>query len=489
MALDLNYTSADFGLAFQHHVLAVFLTHAAAMRRFRSIFDPLLFEDPIDQRIGECLQSVYDEAKAIPTRATLEQVIRTSTKDKALRAECIERAAKYYKRRSEDAEFVLNRVREFSKVRAVANAVITSARDVESNHLPNILPRMRAALSVGDDLSDTGVDYLRNLPRRNALRKQGKLQPPTISTGFPHFDFVLRGGCSKGQLVFAIASAKKGKSIFLLNLALGAVRAGQRVLYVSLELNDEDVQTRMDMRLAGPRKHVLAKDDPDAFAAYITNRAKTTFTGALHVKYYPAKTVTCAKLTALMDALRAEGANVDVLVVDHADLMVAEDVSRQASRSEKEGQAYLELKALAQTQDVLVYTACQANKGAAGKDSVEAVDAAWSYEKIAHCDLAVSINQTRDEAKEKLARISIVAARRHESNVNVEIRFDPSCYYMSSTRLYDGFMSRIPTSFDKDMGGGERAGFRTVSKLKEKLQESADKKRRDERPPKTKGRK
>lgn len=69
---------------------------------------------------------------------------------------------------------------------------------------------------------------------------------PTIPTGFPKLDYLLRGGMAKGQVTSVMARTSVGKSAFVLNVAVDvAVRQRIPVLFLSLEMSARQLYERM----------------------------------------------------------------------------------------------------------------------------------------------------------------------------------------------------------------------------------------------------
>lgn len=281
----------------------------------------------------------------------------------------------------------------------------------------------------------------------------------------------------------SVFTHNSGKSRTLLNFGLGATSAGYRVLYLTLELasneKDDDIGERLQLRIAGPRKCELAYTDPDAFCKVVASKAPLYMQGDFISKQYPAKTLTGAKVKTLLQAFRANGEPVDVLIIDHADLMAPDDIGKNASRTEKEGQVFLDIKNVTQEEDVLCYSATQAKGSSRGKEEGDAGDVGWSSDKINHCDLALMLNQTRAEAKEKRGRLSVIASRRHIGDVHIDVRIEPQAFFMESVGLYDAYMDRIATPYDSDKDDGsdrKRLAVKLKTGIVEKQKKDREKK-------------
>lgn len=86
---------------------------------------------------------------------------------------------------------------------------------------------------------------------RIAQLEKSKLRPiDAVQTPWPSWNHACCGaggrhGLARGWHVIAAAKTGNGKSILALNMALSAMRAGERVCFVSLEMGQEEVETRM----------------------------------------------------------------------------------------------------------------------------------------------------------------------------------------------------------------------------------------------------
>lgn len=65
------------------------------------------------------------------------------------------------------------------------------------------------------------------------------------STGYPFLDLCLKGGYFPGILVCFVGAPKSGKSLWLQNLCAASVKHGENNAYISLELPEEMIHTRI----------------------------------------------------------------------------------------------------------------------------------------------------------------------------------------------------------------------------------------------------
>ena len=143
---------------------------------------------------------------------------------------------------------------------------------------------------------------------------------PKISTGIQSLDFLLGGGYVDKSLNIVMASTGGGKTSFMINLALNAVKAGYRVLYLSLEITEIDILQRMYGHIAGVHPMRLKSINSEIFS-----QKKAKFFGGLGgdivVKDYPAGTLKASNILSKLKLEAAAGFYYDMVIVDYLGLM------------------------------------------------------------------------------------------------------------------------------------------------------------------------
>lgn len=438
-----NGYEGTFSLQFQRQLLAVFCRDPKFLSRFRSVVQPGYFTNPVDRAICTALLSGYDTQRTVPTRRTLAQLAADTSRDTELKEAVQKRVDGLYKIDISDAALVEEKALEFGRTQALALAVVASAKDIMKGKMDGVGNRIKLAQQVGQDITDIGHNYVKTLERRMKLRRRGKLTPPSIPTGFTHLDYVLEGGGRRGELIFILAAPKGGKSTGLLNVARGSVQAGFNTVYLSFELTVPALEDRFDRMLVGPKYPNLHREDPDRFTQLLQKRVPMFVRGNL-IFHKMKKKSTPNQVANYLDMLRAEGIKVDTLIIDHADHMWPDYDPRIRfdSPTQRQSEVYIAIKAMAEEQDVLLYTASQSNRGGTMQETLTMNDVSWSLDKFAECDFGIGLNQTPEERREGKARIGLIACRRVESDVQIAIAYDKRTYHMVSEGLYTSDMKR-----------------------------------------------
>jgi replicative DNA helicase len=145
-------------------------------------------------------------------------------------------------------------------------------------------------------------------------------------------------------------------------------------------------------------------------------RYKTMYgSNRFRVKAYPRFSANVGDLERDLDMLyRDDSFAPDVIVVDYADILKPED-SRQIGRDRLD-ETWKSLARMAGQRHCLVITASQSNRGSIYKKRVEQDDTAEDIRKLAHVDVMLSLNQTKEEKLNGIMRIGILAHRHRDFN-------------------------------------------------------------------------
>jgi len=242
----------------------------------------------------------------------------------------------------------------------------------------------------------------------------------TISTGYPSFDTMLneqKGWMRKG-LYSVMGLSGYGKSIFLTNFARSSFQNNQKVLYISTEMTEPEINER--------------------FFKSLTN--KTTFQEAfLHIQKYKLKyegsfqvikidpyDATVNDIQNIIDKVEVKP---DILYIDYADELLP-DV-KVNSEYDAQGNVYSRLKKLANENNIPVITATQTNRTAEAENGgtktyVGFGAIADSSKKIRLVDGLFSIIQQNGDREENKIYLQIVKNRKSKSGEMLEFNIDYS---------------------------------------------------------------
>lgn len=421
----------DFDEEFQSKIVALALRDPTFTARTEGLLRPDYLTSAGDAALLDIINGHYAKFKVPPDKAGLGVLLKEAIVAKKIRGDLVEdvkdAVRRAYGADLSGAAFVLEKVSEFARERAVENAMIEAVGLLEKRKFADIEKAMRAALLVGaaDDSGD--YDYFEQIEGRTETRvalAAGTAAFEGITTGCEELDNVLyHRGWGKKELSLLMAPAKGGKSMGLGEFAVSASLSPKKhnVLYVTLEVAAKIIADRMDANVSDTAIKLL-KDHPHSVKGAIDKaRARG---GILKIREYPTGTFKPSQLRRLLENYRAKGIVFDLVVVDYADIMAPEfrtdnDIANFRS-------IYVDLRAIAGEYNVALLTATQTNREGAKKTTSSMTDVAEDFNKIRIADIVISINATQEERDSGEARLFFAASRNTEDGFTLRIQQDRS---------------------------------------------------------------
>ena len=250
-----------------------------------------------------------------------------------------------------DSKYIKDTSLEFckkEKQKLKGRPMLKSVELLQNSSFDEIARTINDALILGSD-NDFGYDYFKDFE----ARFQFKARNPT-ATGWKEMDDICKGGLGKGELGVVIAPTGAGKSMALVHIGAQAVKAGKTVVYYTLELQDTVVGGRFDSCLTG-----LPLNELIPLKEQIYEMVKDV-PGQLIIKEYPTRSASTNTIKAHLEKLRNRGVEVDMVLVDYADLLRPASVQRER-RHELEN-TYEDLRGMAQEFKMCLWTASQTNR-------------------------------------------------------------------------------------------------------------------------------
>lgn len=424
-------TTVTFGNDFKDKALALNLRDRNFCERVDGLIKPEFFDSELDRYILGLVHKHYTKYRINPSPVALSQLLKEDEASGVLRKEVAgpvkSKIKELYKADISDREFIIDKVAEFVRRQATVAATMQAADIIDANgDLNSILPLFQKAIDVGTSDLQSAYEYTDDdaIKQRIAIRrarKDGTMAYNSVSTGFKEFDETLyRKGFGKGELTLYMGASKAGKSIALLDHALRAAEKGHKVLFVTLEVSTEIQIDRMDANISG-----VKMDNLDVELDKVEDRVSkwTKRAGILKMHEFPAGTFGVSHLRRLMKKYQALGIQFDFVVVDYTDIMLPETTATEGTDRSK--QVLVDIRALAQTENVAILSATQTNRTGASVEVVEAIHVAEDYNKIRIADLVISINCNEVERETGEARL-YYAASRNQRPVTITVKRDMS---------------------------------------------------------------
>lgn len=407
-----------FNEDFKNKVLALQLRDDNFCQRTDGLVQPSFFESEIDRYISSVAANHYLKYSTVPSPVAVAQTFKEDQAKGVVRKEFVSsissKIKELYKTELSDREFVVEKIADFARTTATEKAVLQAAEILDTGgDISSIMGVIQKALDVGSTDLATAVDFKEGIEKRSEIRKarlKGEIAYNSVTTGFKDFDNILyRRGWGKGELTLYMAPSKGGKSVALIDHALRAVEKGNNVLLISLEVSTEIQTDRMDSNISGVKMGELS-----IYIDKVGDRVAKWRDRAANLKCheYPSGTYKVSDLRRLIKKYQATGITFDLIVIDYADIMLSE--SRSNESIDKSKQVLIDLRALAQAENVAILSATQTNRAGAtvGPTAVISdIHVAEDYNKIRIADLVISINCNDIERDSGEARLFFAASR------------------------------------------------------------------------------
>ncbi len=181
-----------------------------------------------------------------------------------------------------------------------------------------------------------------------------------LPSTFRNFNAVVRGGLRPGELAVFMAPTNRGKTHTLVNFGRSLHTMGHTVVHYSLEMSEDDVMDRYIASMTQTQLADLASPTYFKELVGLLHNYRVFTDKKLHIKFYPAHTVSVKDIAAHLNLLIEAGTKPDVVIIDYIDLLKATK-DRKEKRFEL-GDLYVEVRALGHAFNVPIITASQTNR-------------------------------------------------------------------------------------------------------------------------------
>ena len=290
----------NYNFDIQKLYLEMFLSDAETFVRCQNIFDPLNFDQRL-QNIATFINKYVDEYKVMPEA----NIVNASTGSDLNPVQLPK----------ENYEWLMDEFENFSRHKGLERAIIESSDLLEAGDYGPVEKLIKDAIQISLN-KDMGTDYFEDPRARLTKLKDGNGQ---ISTGWPSIDKKLYGGFNRGELNIFCAGSGGGKSLFLANLGCNWALQGLNVLYLTFELAEGLVSMRLDSMMTGisTREVFRSIDEVELKVKMLGKKA-----GHLQVKYMPSGK-NCNDIRAYLKEYQVKkGCKPDVILIDYLDLMM-----------------------------------------------------------------------------------------------------------------------------------------------------------------------
>ena len=372
--------------------------------------------------------------------------------------------------KADNADWLLEETEKYFQDRAIYNAIMDSIQIIENKKkdigrgaIPELLTK---ALSVSFD-TNIGHDFTENASDRYDYYHRKEAQLPF---DLELFNAVTAGGLKRKTFNVLMAATGIGKSLFMCHFSAANLTMGKNVLYITMEMSEEEVAKRVDCNLMNISMNDLADLPKDAYMKKMKNLSEKVM-GKLIVKEYPTSSAGSAHFRHLLNELKLKKNFVpDVIYIDYLNICSSSRVKMGGSTN---SYTYIkaiaeELRALAVEFNVPIISATQYNRDGYGNSDVDLTNTSESMGITHTADLILALISTEELESNKQIMIKQLKNRHNDLSLHRRFVIGIERAKMKLFDLDNSHQENIHESgFTKQSADGPKPdGKRDFSKLK-----------------------
>lgn len=314
---------------------------------------------------------------------------------------------------------LIKEVEAYCQNRALELAILDSVEIIQNKKEAKgkIEDKIKEALAVCFDVR-VGHDYFHDTAQRLKWYFDNE---EVIPLDIECLNAAMGGGLRRQAIAVYMAPPKRGKSLFLVHSAASLVRSGNNVLYLTCELSEKMISKRIDANLLDiPMNELNPTLNKDKFK----NKFKELYTkthGDFIVKSVPSGTLTSNHVRSLLRELRnKKGFIPDVVIIDYINICASSTLNSSLAGNTNLyiGKIVIEMRAVAQEENIAMLSAVQNNRGSVKKTTdVGMDDLADAFSIAMNVDFGATIIQT-DELRSMNKFLLKVVLTRWDENSN-----------------------------------------------------------------------
>ena len=380
------------------------------------------FQDKAERTVFNIVSKFLLKYNSIPTK---DAVLISLGDDKTLGdsefKKCVSISDEMYKEgEKSDTEWLVEHTEKFCKEKAIYNGIMASIGIIEGKdkeQTQNAIPEiMSKALSVSFD-TRVGHDFFEDVDERYEYYHRVEERVPF---DLEMFNLITGGGVRKKTLNVVMAASGVGKSAFLCHHAAACLTQNLNVLYITLEMSEEEIAKRIDANLLDTDIHVLEKM-PLAMYENKVNNLKKTCHGKLIIKEYPTAAANVTHFRNLMEELKIKKKfKPDIIIVDYLNIC---SCARFKMGNGMNSYTYVkgiaeELRGLAKQFNVPLWSATQVNREGAKSSDMEMTDTSESFGLPQTTDFFIALIETEELAQNGQLMVKQLKNRGNDTTKN-----------------------------------------------------------------------
>lgn len=377
------------------------------------------FEEKVEKAIFRYIANFINEYNTLPTENVIEY---EASKDTSLNEDDLKDLIRLWEdiqqEFSEDVTtgWLINITEEWCKERAIYLAVsesISIITDEKKSKGKGAIPELlKDALSVSFD-TNIGHDFSDDAEARfEYYHKKEKRLPFDIEL----LNKITKGGVTPGTLNILLGSTNSGKTLFLSNFAASYLQQGFNVLYITLEISEEEIAKRIDSNLMNIAMGDIYSLSREEYLKKIEKIRKKTI-GKLIIKQYPTGAGNTILFRSLLNELHLKKNFVpDVILIDYLTICSSSRIRTSENSYSFYKSVAEEVRGLAVDLKIPIWSVIQTNRGAQGASDMELSDVAESHAISMTADFMLAIITTPEFIEEQKVMLKQLKSRYADPN-------------------------------------------------------------------------
>lgn len=299
-----------------------------------------------------------------------------------------------------ESSWLIDKAERFCKDRALHNAVMRAIsvfegedKNLTREDLPSLFSE---ALSISFD-EKIGHDYMKSAEDQYRFYSE-ELQ--RIPLDIDMFNKLSKGGLPRKSFTCFMSTRTGGfKTGTMCHIAARAYRAGYNVLYLSAEMSEEMIRSRIDANLMKIKVDDLKTLTRDSYLSKV-NLIDQATPGKLKIKEYPTSSAHVGHIRFLLKELKLkEGFVPDMIVLDYINIFTSQKMAgnKSANSYTTVKSTAEEFRGLAVETNAAVVTATQSGRqGVGADDSIDVDDVSESYGIPQTADIMIAVIDNAD---------------------------------------------------------------------------------------------
>lgn len=376
-----------------------------------------------EQLVFKLIDSFVKKYNKNPTVEILEVSLQESNYNESLYNDCLSVIKNLTNNEPTNIDWLQVETEKFCRDKAVYNAIVKSINILDGkdkHHSKEGIPSLlQEALGVCFD-SAIGHDYIDDASSRYDFYHRVEHRIPF---DIDFLNKITEGGLPNKTLNVALAGTGVGKSLFMCHVASSVLAAGRNVLYITLEMAEQEIAKRIDANLLNIEISQL-KDLSKTMYDKRIEKLRNKTNGKLIIKEYPTSGAHANHFKSLLNELFLKKSfKPDIIFIDYLNICVSSRFKPGGSNNSYTIVKAIaeELRGLAVEYNLPVVTATQTTRSGYSNTDVDLTDTSESFGLPATADFMFAMIST--EELEQLGQIMIKQLKNRYSDPTLYKRF------------------------------------------------------------------